>query len=544
MARGDKPRLYGLALREETRKAGYVVLVEGESDCHTLWYHEIPALGVPGATNWRNEWAVALDGIEKIYAVVEPDQGGEALWERLAASDLRDRLYRVGLGGAKDASELHLEDPGTLADRFEEALRGAVAYLDIAESEALERTRRAWARCEDLAQAEDILGRFAEVLARSGVAGESRTARLLYLAVTSRLLAKPVSVAVKGPSSGGKSYLLEQVLSCFPESAYYALTAMSERALAYSEEPIKNRFLVVYEAAGLSGDFQTYLIRSLLSEGRLRYEVVEKTSEGLKPRLIEREGPTGLIVTTTAVKLHPENETRLLSLSVADTQEQTRDVLTALARETAEEPDLEPWHALQVWLEGAETRVKIQFAETLAVMIPPVAVRLRRDFGAVLNLIRTHAVLHQARRERDGEGRIVANLHDYAIVRELVADLVSEGVEATVQPIVRQTVEAVSRLLREGDEESVTAKALGHELGLEKGPTSRRVRLALDAGYLRNLEDRRGKPARLVLGDPMPKDLQILPTAGELARECFTVLSTPEGLKHPYPPEDDPGVDF
>jgi hypothetical protein len=44
---GDKPRPYGLRLLEKARKAGYVVLVEGESDCHTLWCHEIPALGVP-----------------------------------------------------------------------------------------------------------------------------------------------------------------------------------------------------------------------------------------------------------------------------------------------------------------------------------------------------------------------------------------------------------------------------------------------------------------------------------------------------------------
>lgn len=107
-------------------------------------------------------------------------------------------------------------------------------------------------------------------------------------------------------------------------------------------------FRVIYEAAGMNGDFQTYLIRSLLSEGRLRYEVVEKTSEGLKPRLIEREGPTGLLVTTTAVKLHPENETRLLSLTVTDTHQQTRDVLAALARWAGGEyPNLGAWHALQ-----------------------------------------------------------------------------------------------------------------------------------------------------------------------------------------------------
>src|ERR671910_470662 len=187
----------------------------------------------------------------------------------------------------------------------------------------------------------------------------------------------------------------------------------------------------------MNSDFLTYLIRSLLSEGRLRYEVVEKTSEGLRPRLIEREGPTGLVVTTTAVKLHPENETRLLSLTVTDTQEQTRAVMAALAEEAGEAtPDLATWHAFQVWLENAEHRVWIPYAKILADLIPPVAVKLRRDFGALLNLVRAHALLHQAGRERDGYDHVVATIQDYAAVRELVADLVSEGIEVTVPATV------------------------------------------------------------------------------------------------------------
>ncbi len=332
----------------------------------------------------------------------------------------------------KDVSELHLRHPEVFGDLLERARSRAVPWLDIAESEAQSRTREAWVACEDLALAPNILELFEATLKRGGVAGECRVAKILYLALTSRFLDRIVSVAVKGPSSGGKSYLVEQVLRFFPESAYYALTAMSDRTLAYSEEPIEHRFLVLFEAAGMSGDFATYLIRSLLSEGRLRYETVEKTSEGLKPRLIEREGPTGLLVTTTAVKLHPENETRLLSLTVNDTREQTRDVLVALAEEDGEAPDLKPWQALQEWLETAEHDVHIPYARVLAGLVPPVAVRLRRDFPAVLNLIRAHAVLHQATRARDERARIVASIEDYAAVRRLVADLVSEGVEAAV----------------------------------------------------------------------------------------------------------------
>ncbi len=304
------------------------MLVEGESDAQTLWLHGIPALGVPGASNWKAEWSEHVEELEKIYAVVEPDKGGETFREKLAGcGQIKDRLHLVELEEHKDASGLYLADREGFKGKFLLALTVATPLAQLEREEVEEAAKEAWTACQDLAQDGDILGRFAGELARSGVAGESKVAKLLYLAVTSRFLGRPVSVAVKGPSSGGKSYLTERVLEFFPEGAYYALTAMSERALAYSEEPLTHRFLVVYEAAGMSGDFATYLIRSLLSEGRLRYEVVEKTSEGLKPRLIEREGPTGLLVTTTAVKLHPENETRLISLTVTDTHQQTRDVM-------------------------------------------------------------------------------------------------------------------------------------------------------------------------------------------------------------------------
>jgi len=82
--------------------------------------------------------------------------------------------------------------------------------------------------------------------------------------------------------------LLKSVLQLFPAHTYHALSAMSEKALVYSQEPLAHRMLVVYEAAGLQGDLATYLIRSLLSEGQVRYETVEKTSRGLVARLIER----------------------------------------------------------------------------------------------------------------------------------------------------------------------------------------------------------------------------------------------------------------
>jgi putative DNA primase/helicase len=94
--KGSTTTLYGLHKLEEAHDAGYVLLVEGESDCHTAWYRGLPAVGVPGVDNWRDEWAEHLNGIPKIFVVVEPDEAGKKLWRSLVGCDaLAGRLRKV-----------------------------------------------------------------------------------------------------------------------------------------------------------------------------------------------------------------------------------------------------------------------------------------------------------------------------------------------------------------------------------------------------------------------------------------------------------------
>ncbi len=265
---------------------------------------------------------------------------------------------------------------------------------------------------------------------------------------------------------------------------------------------------MVAEAAGLSGGMGAYLLRSLISEGKIRYDTVD-SSNGLKPLRIEREGPTGLLITTTKLHLEAELETRLFSVPVDDTPAQTRAIMLATADESrGQKADLGPWKAFQDWLGEAERGVTDPFAHKLAKAIPPVAVRLRRDFRAILQLIKVHALLHQTNRERDADGQVVATLEDYAAVRELVADLLSEGVGASVSPTVRETVEAVrAAKLPFG----VPLPRIAKALKLDKSVVSRRVSKAEDLGYLRNEEARKGRPACIVLGEPLPEEVQVLP---------------------------------
>ncbi len=123
--KGSKVNLYGLWRLADIRKAGYVVLLEGESDSHTLWFHGYPALGIPGSSTFQKVWVDLLRGL-KVYIFQEPDVAGEMfvrkISEALADCKFKDEVYRVSLLGTKDPSELHCAAPDSFKKNWQAAI--------------------------------------------------------------------------------------------------------------------------------------------------------------------------------------------------------------------------------------------------------------------------------------------------------------------------------------------------------------------------------------------------------------------------------------
>ena len=128
--------LYGDWRLPEIRKAGWAVLVEGESDTQTMWYLKFPALGVPGASNFKAKMVPKLQDL-KLYIHVEPDKGGETFLQKitqvLREAEFIGEVYTWSCKGfgVKDPSQLFL-DKGAgqdgekqVQDMINGALRGA-----------------------------------------------------------------------------------------------------------------------------------------------------------------------------------------------------------------------------------------------------------------------------------------------------------------------------------------------------------------------------------------------------------------------------------
>ncbi len=135
------------------------------------------------------------------------------------------------------------------------------------------------------------------------------------------------------------------------------------------------------------------------------------------------------------------------------------------------------------------------------------------------------------------DGTLVASFEDYAVVRELIADLVADGVDSSVSPQIRETVEAV-RILQGDSGKDISQAAVATHLKLDKGATSRRIRAAVDRGYLKNLEDRKGRPARLQPGEALSPDVDLLPTPKAIERDCCTVAQQTESNTLPSEARD------
>lgn len=375
-----------------------------------------------------------------------------------------------------------------------------------------------------LAFTEDLLAAVAETVEKLGVTGETRIIKGTYLTAVSQVLDEPVSMVAKGASAGGKSYSTRTTLRLFHPASFYQVTAGSQRSLIFTDEEFEHRTIVMFEATALrevaekrDGDMTAMIVRTLLSEGRIVYDITERGDDGkMGTRRITKRGPTNLIVTTTADNLHHENETRLLSLPVDESGEQTRAVMvrTALRRnqpESAEPPDLDPWHELFHWLKHhGEHRVWIPYAGYLAEEAAASVVRMRRDFGVLLSMIEAHAVLHQVSRKRDQHGRIIATAADYDAARDILSDAFAITSGRKVKPAVRNAVAAVAEL--GGALEDVTVAQVAKHLKRERSRASRGLKEAADLGYLANQETRDGRAARYRLGtEVLPEDAPALP---------------------------------
>lgn len=104
---GEGTPLYGQDVLAST--TGPVLIVEGESDCHAGWQRGVAVVGLPGASQWKVEYA-PLFSMRDVIVWQEPDEGGATMVAAIAKSLPKAKVLRdVAVDGQrlKDLCDLH-----------------------------------------------------------------------------------------------------------------------------------------------------------------------------------------------------------------------------------------------------------------------------------------------------------------------------------------------------------------------------------------------------------------------------------------------------
>jgi hypothetical protein len=98
--------LYGVRSFDEA--TNWIGITEGELDSLILRQIGIPAIAIPGASNWEDHWVNVFEDLSRVYVFADADDAGEKLYKKL-----HDRLpmpvLRVKLPQGEDVNSTFLK---------------------------------------------------------------------------------------------------------------------------------------------------------------------------------------------------------------------------------------------------------------------------------------------------------------------------------------------------------------------------------------------------------------------------------------------------
>jgi len=336
-----------------------------------------------------------------------------------------------------------------------------------------------------LLQSPDFLNQVVSATRRMGLVGEENNKLVVFLVGTSRVLEKPLCLFVKGPSSAGKNFLTDTVLSLFPESEWRSLTSSSKRSWNYLGEQLEHKIVYLKERNADVGPVDR--LRLLISEDKLVHSVTVLQDGNFVEQKRITKGPIAAISTTTKDKVEVDDETRHLSTWVDESPAQTTRIMEAALEERPglSEGELQAWHQVQYLLQS-RAELPIAFPDwfrTISQSVRNDDVRVRRYFPAFLQACKTVALIRSFKRdegELQRQGKITVRFTDFALATLIFGPVFAQSLDkASEQEFTTQ--QHVARISARNDGKPVSANDLARELNISPDKAYSLLRAATDA---------------------------------------------------------------
>ena len=172
---------------------------------------------------------------------------------------------------------------------------------------------------------------------------------------------------------------------------------------------------------------------------------------------LEQEGPISVVMTSARDNVEAELLTRVVLSPADESGEQTIRAARKSAARVSGQPlarqsrtTREDWIAFHRLLElSGPFDVVIPFLDAFVACLQPGPLRQRRDNRAVIAATSASAILHSAQRQKDAQGRIIAEIADYENAFEALNGGLATAYAPIVSPGVISVVKALEDMLAE-----------------------------------------------------------------------------------------------
>jgi hypothetical protein len=176
----------------------------------------------------------------------------------------------------------------------------------------------------------DLLGNILDAYRALSLSVDGSEAQLIlyYVASCSRMLDNPLSIMSISSSGAGKSAFQNATLQLSPPESVVRVSSMSPKCLFYlDQDAIRNRVLSFEELAGGKNETLLYALRTLMSEGALRYQVTART--GGESSVVERQvdGPASIFMSTTEFNPNSETLSRMYQIGIDESPKATAEII-------------------------------------------------------------------------------------------------------------------------------------------------------------------------------------------------------------------------
>jgi len=342
-------------------------------------------------------------------------------------------------------------------------------------------------------EAKDLDKRTGEAIAKTGLVGEEKNAKILWYVFTSRLRKQPLHAMCLGASGTGKTYLQERVGALIPKHQKKEITAMSDNAMYYFEEKeLVHKLLLIEDLDGANEQKTLYALRELMSKKYISKTIVIKDSKGnLKTITLEVRGPICLAGTTTRERLYEDNSNRSILIYLDNSKAQRQRIMEYQRKESAGKIDKYAEEEMVEFLQDVQSvlkpiRVVNPYAEQL--VIPEQVFKPLRTNSHYLQFIESVTFYHQYQREKKHDSRgkpyIETTIEDIEIANDLLKEvLLAKSDELT--KATRRFYETLQSYLDKEKKDSFYSGEIRRAYRMTPATVGRHLKILTRYGYVK-----------------------------------------------------------